>query len=86
MYEEFKTFVAAYPQAVGSSILAEYYPVQKAIAIGNSSTSYPYRDVPIHVVAIPQYVDSSLDVVANTFGGRVRDLLRATDGLMSNST
>ena len=86
VYEEFKAFVAAYPQASGSSVLAEYYPVQKAIAIGDSSTSYPYRDVPIHVVAIPQYVNSSLDGVANTFGERVRDLLRATDGLMSNST
>ena len=86
VYEEFKTFVAADPQAAGSTILAEYYPVQKAIALGNNSTSYPYRDVPIHVAAIPQYVNSSLDGVANIFGERVRDLLRATDGLTSNST
>ena len=86
VYEAFKTVVASYPQASGSTILAEYYPVQKAVAIGNNSTSYPFRDVPIHVVAIPQYVNNSLDGVANTFGERVRNLLRATDGLTSNST
>lgn len=86
MYEEFKTFVAADPQAAGSTILADYHPVQKAIAIGDNSTSYPYRDVPIHVATISQYVNSSLDGVAVTFGKRARDLLRATDGLMSDGT
>ena len=86
VYNDFKTFVAAYPQAANSSILAEYYPVQKAVAIGSATSSYPFRDVPIHVVTIPLYADSSLDVAANAFGSRVRDLLRSTDGLIRNST
>jgi len=86
IYNDFKTFVASYPQAANSSILAEYYPVQKAVAIGGTTSSYPFRDVPIHVVAIPLYADSSLDAAANVFGSRVRDLLRSTDGLVRNST
>lgn len=87
IFNEFKAFVASNPQQVGnSSILAEYYPVQKAVAMGDGTSSYPFRDVPIHVVAIPQYTDIGLDGVANAFGERVRDLMRATDGLVRNST
>ncbi|KAI4243078.1 MAG: hypothetical protein L6R42_010847, partial [Xanthoria sp. 1 TBL-2021] len=70
VYEEFKTFVARYPEAAGSSILAEYYPVQKAVAIGDATSSYPFRDVPIHVVTIPLYENSSFDVTANAWGAR----------------
>ncbi|KAL9593409.1 MAG: hypothetical protein Q9219_007565 [cf. Caloplaca sp. 3 TL-2023] len=86
IYEEFKNFTTTYPQAVNSSILAEYYPVQKAISLGSAISSYPFRDIPIHVVTIPQYSDSSLDVVANAFGARTRDLMYSTDGLRRNST
>ncbi|KAI4228091.1 MAG: hypothetical protein LQ349_006606 [Xanthoria aureola] len=86
VYEEFKTFAARYPEAAGSSILAEYYSVQKAVANGDATSSYPFRDVPIHVVTIPQYQNSSFDVTANAWGARVRSLLRSTDGLDKNST
>ncbi|KAL8724366.1 MAG: hypothetical protein Q9166_007987 [cf. Caloplaca sp. 2 TL-2023] len=86
VYEEFKAFVEKYPEAAGSSILGEYYPVQKQVAIGDKSSSYPWREVPIHVAVIPVYEDRGLDGVANAFGARVRDLLRSTDGLRGNST
>lgn len=88
VYEDFKSFVIKYPEAANSSILAEHYPVQKAVAIGKTGLggSYPFRDIPIHVVAIPWCADSSLDPEANAFGSRVRDLLRSTGGLASNST
>ncbi|KAL8919523.1 MAG: hypothetical protein Q9208_006715 [Pyrenodesmia sp. 3 TL-2023] len=86
IYNEFGAFVAAYPEAAGSSVLAEYYSLQKAVAIGNATSSYPFRDVPIHVVTIPVYSDSKLDVAANAFGSRVRDLLWSADGLNRNST
>ena len=86
VYTEFTKFVAAYPDAATSTVLAEYYPVQKAVAIGSATSSYPFRNVPIHVVAIPQYASSSLDGPANAFGSLVRDLLRSTDGLTENST
>lgn len=87
IYNEFSTFVAAYPQAANSSVLAEYYPIQKQVAIGSANSSYPFRDVPIHVVVIPLYSDSKLDPAANAFGSRVRHLLRtAGGGLPQNST
>ncbi|KAI4269345.1 MAG: hypothetical protein LQ337_007335 [Flavoplaca oasis] len=86
VYEEFKRFVARYPEAAGSSVLAEYYPIQRAVALGDTGSSYPFRDVPLHVVIIPVYENSSFDVTANAFGATVRDLLRSTDGLDANST
>lgn len=86
VYKEFKKFVARYPEAAGSSVLAEYYPIQRAVAIGDTGSSYLFPDVPIHVVTIPVYENSSFDVTANAFGARVRDLLRSTDGLDANST
>ncbi|KAL8792451.1 MAG: hypothetical protein Q9195_004984 [Heterodermia aff. obscurata] len=87
VYNDLGQFVREYPQAANSSILAEYYPVQKAVQIGSDVTSsYPFRDVPIHIVVIPTYADSSLDGAANAFGARARDLLRSADGLVNNST
>ncbi|KAL8716458.1 MAG: hypothetical protein Q9220_000365 [cf. Caloplaca sp. 1 TL-2023] len=88
VFNTFKTFVTTYPQAAGSSILAEYYPVQTALEIGRQTapSSYPFRNVPIHVVTIPLYMDSGLDAAANAFGSRVRSLLQSTDGLQQNST
>ena len=52
----------------------------------NVPSSYPFRDVPIHLVVIPTYADIKLDGVANAWGARVRDLLRSIDGLPNNST
>ena len=86
VYDDFKSFVATYPEAANSSILAEYYPIQKQVAIGSATSSYPFRDIPIHVAVIPVYADSSLDVAANAYGSHARDLLRSTDGLARNST
>ncbi|CAF9940617.1 MAG: hypothetical protein ALECFALPRED_008776 [Alectoria fallacina] len=86
VYDEYKGFVAAYPEAANSTILAEYYPIQKQVAIGSATSSYPFRDIPVHVAVIPLYANSSLDAAANAYGSRVRDLLRATDGLARNST
>lgn len=86
VYDDFKEFTINYPEAGATTILAEYYPVQKAVAIGSSTSSYAFRNVPIHVVAIPSYADMSLDAAANAFGSRFRDALRSTDGLAKNST
>ena len=86
VYEEYKNFVTTYPDSANSTILAEYYPVQKAIALGNNTSSYPFRDLPLHVALLPSYVPSSLDPAANEFGSRTRDILRSTDGLSKNST
>ena len=86
VYDDFKSFVATYPEAANSSVLVEYYPIQKQVAIGSATSSYPFRDIPIHVAVIPWYPDSSLDAAANAYGSHARDLLRSTDGLARNST
>ena len=87
VYDEFTDFVRQYPQAGNSSILAEYYPVEKAVQIGRDGTSsYPFRHLPVHVVVVPTYADRGLDEVANAFGVRVRGLLRAGDITVNNST
>ena len=77
IYDLFKAFVATDPVAFGnSSILAENYPVKKAEAIGSATSSYPWRNLSHHIVAIPWYSNASDDAAANTFGNEVRDLLR----------
>ncbi|KAL8710771.1 MAG: hypothetical protein Q9220_004789, partial [cf. Caloplaca sp. 1 TL-2023] len=89
VFEVFKAFVTTHPEAAaGSSVLAEYYSIARAVEIGQQDpySSYPLRDVPIHVVALPVYTDESLDVAANAFGSRVRELLWSDDGLEANST
>ena len=87
IYEEFERFVNAYGAAVGdSSILAEKYGVKKAVAIGDGTSSYPFRDVPLHIVVIPWYANASFDPLAEDWGNKIRDLLRSTDGLAQNST
>ena len=86
VFEEFKAFIAANPGTGNSSILAENYPLEKAIEIGSATSSYPFRNIRSHVVAIPWYTNASFDATANAFGSKVRDLWRATDGLAHNST
>ena len=86
IYEQFKAFVIAHPEACQSSILAEYYPEIKAPTVGDSTPSYPPRDTPIHVVAIPWYDNATLDDEANGFGSRIRELLRSTQGIPQNSS
>ena len=86
LYNEFKSFIADYPAAGSTTILAEYYPVQKAVQLASDTSSYPFRKVPIHIVAVPSYTDANLDGPANAFGARVRDLFRKGDELKQNST
>ncbi|KAG8526329.1 uncharacterized protein KY384_000322 [Bacidia gigantensis] len=83
VFEEFKTFTTTYPEAVNSSVLAEYYPVQKAVQLGGA---YPHRDIPLHIVVIPLYEDQKLDGAAQAFGEKARALLRATDPKLENGT
>ena len=77
VYNEFKGFIKTYPEAANSSVLAEYYPVQKAVQIGAKSApaSYAWSSVPLNTVVIPLYADSSLDEAANAFGSKARDIL-----------
>ena len=88
VFKEFKAFVSEHGgEAVGrTSILAEKYALGRSEVIGNATSSYPYRDLPLHIVAIPWYTDASLDPAAEAWGTRVRDQLRSTAGVERNST
>lgn len=59
---------ATYRAAGNTSILAEYYPVQKAVKLASHTSSYLFRDGPIHIVAILSYTDTDLNGPANAFG------------------
>ena len=86
VYNEFKAFVASNPTAYGrTSILAENYPLQKSVSLGNATSSYPWRAVPHHVVAIPWYTNSSLNELANQWGEKIRNLWWSTSGLSQNA-
>ncbi|KAF2229869.1 Glucooligosaccharide oxidase [Viridothelium virens] len=80
VYEGFRAFVAANPDARNSSIIAENYPINST-AVQNGASSFPWRNVKTHVAAYPWYTDAELDSAANAWGLSVRKLLRSSDGL-----
>jgi FAD/FMN-containing dehydrogenase len=87
VYNEFKKFIATYGAAVGkSAILIEDYPIEKAVAIGSETSSFPFRSIPYHIVVIPWYKDKSFDRTAEVWGRKIRDLIRSTDGVAQDST
>jgi len=75
------------PGTQTSAILMEYYSLQKAQTLPDSSSSYPFRHtIKFNTLVIPWYSDPALDPVAEAFASRVRDLWRATDNVAQNST
>ena len=75
------------PGTQNSSVLLEYYSLDKVASVGDASSAYPFRSsIKFHGIAIPWYTDPSLDSKAEAFGSAVRDLWRATDGLQSAQT
>ncbi|KAI1151045.1 FAD binding domain-containing protein [Nemania diffusa] len=74
------------PTAANSVVLLEAYSLIKARSISPDSSAFPFRHVNFNAVAIPWYDNKSLDNQAQAFGNAARDLLRATDKLVENST
>ena len=60
--------------------------MKKAVALDDEASSYPFHDVPIHVVVTLLYMDWSVDGAANVLGRNVRRLMHGVDGLVQNST
>ncbi|KAL1966805.1 hypothetical protein VTN77DRAFT_3770 [Rasamsonia byssochlamydoides] len=86
IWDEYTAFLQN-PNTGNSAILVECYPVAESESIGATApASYPFRNVKFHAIAIPWYTDASLDATANAFGAKVRDMIRATDGLSQNSS
>ncbi|RYC59723.1 hypothetical protein CHU98_g6474 [Xylaria longipes] len=74
------------PTAANSIVLLEAYSLIKARSIDPDSGAFPFRNVNFNAVAIPWYDDQLLDSHAQAFGNAARDLWRATDKLVQNST
>ena len=73
------------PGTGNRTMIAQSFSTGKADSFPSSLSSYRFRAVNNHAMFLPWYADASHDDSANAFGSRVRDLLRSTDGLASNS-
>lgn len=81
IWNEYSSFVAAYPEANETAILAECYSTSKSLEIGGlGRSSYPWRDIKCYGIAIPWYTGSSLDEEANKFGQAARSHWAASAG------
>ncbi|RYP79240.1 hypothetical protein DL769_003063 [Monosporascus sp. CRB-8-3] len=85
VWDEYVSFVERYPGEAGNStILMECYSMEVALRpIGDSQSSYPFRDVGCHAIAIPWYDDPTLDDEANEFGRKARSYWTASHGTPS---
>ena len=86
IWDKYVSFVAENPGTGNSLVLAECYSTYKARSLPSNSSSYPFRSIQYHAVAIPWYSDTSLDATANAFASSIRDLWRSTGNLGSNSS
>ncbi|ESZ99284.1 hypothetical protein SBOR_0325 [Sclerotinia borealis F-4128] len=78
---------AQLPGANNSAMILDMYSLEKARTIEDSSSAYPFRStVNFNAIATAWYSDPALDAAAETFGSNVRDVLRSTSGLCTNST
>ncbi|ROW01492.1 hypothetical protein VSDG_02064 [Cytospora chrysosperma] len=80
IWNEFVTFLDEHPEANDTSILTECYSTVKAVEIGSSHSSYPWRDTKCYSMVIPWYTNSSLDNAANEFSQNVRSYWEASSG------
>ncbi|RYP62676.1 hypothetical protein DL771_009617 [Monosporascus sp. 5C6A] len=85
VWDEYASFTERHPGEAGNStILTECYSTEVALRqIGDSQSSYPFRDVKCYAIAIPWYDDPAIDDEANKFGRKVRSYWTASDGTPS---
>ena len=86
IWKEYNIFLQN-PGTQNSTVLVEYYALDKAISLGVESSSYAFRSsIKFNAVAIPWYADPALDAKAEKFGSNVRDLWRSIDRSPYNQT
>ena len=87
VWNEYTSFIEKHPEAVNSTILAECYTTSNIAKSVHSDmeSSYPFRDVKCHAIAIPWYIDPTLDDEANQFGRKIRSYWAASAGTQSLS-
>ena len=84
IWNEYNAFLAN-PGTQNSVVLVEAYSLQKAMSLGDASSSYAFRSsIKFNAAAIAWYQDPSLDSKAEAFGSSVRNLWRLTENLPHN--
>ncbi|KAL7627699.1 hypothetical protein AAE478_001893 [Parahypoxylon ruwenzoriense] len=87
VWNEYTSFIQQHPEASNSTVLTECYTTAETAKSVHSdlASSYPFRDIKCHAIAIPWYADPSLDDEANEFGRKVRSYWAASAGTQSPS-
>ncbi|KAI1164543.1 FAD binding domain-containing protein [Nemania serpens] len=85
VWNAYTQFFDTYSEANQTTILTECYPTAKTAisAQKDCSTSYPFRDIKCHAIAIPWYTSPSVDSAAIAWGEKVRSYWAASAGTKS---
>jgi hypothetical protein len=68
------------PTAHASVVLMEAYPINETRLAGETSASFPHRNVRFNVAVLPWYTEPSLDDEAVQCGNAIRELWRSSSG------
>lgn len=86
VYEEYVKHVKN-SEFANSAIFVERYSYDKASSVPDSSSSYAFRlTLEYNTLIVNWYADVSLDMIAQTFGTKVRGMLQASAGLDKKET
>ncbi|PFH55215.1 hypothetical protein XA68_10358 [Ophiocordyceps unilateralis] len=82
VFDVWHDVVLRQPGLANSSMLLNWFPMEKARSVPLESSAVPFRDaVDLFATMTMAYEDAALDDAALQFGRRVRSLWQATDGL-----
>ncbi|KAI1169890.1 FAD binding domain-containing protein [Nemania sp. FL0916] len=87
VWNEYTAFFNKYPEANLTTILTECYPTASSAKSVQSdgSTSYPFRGIKCHAIAIPWYTSPSIDATAVAWGQKIRSYWTASAGTSPSS-
>ncbi|KAI1115594.1 FAD binding domain-containing protein [Nemania sp. NC0429] len=82
VWNTYTQFFHAYPEANQTTILTECYATAKTSisAQKDCSSSYPFRDIKCHAIALPWYTSPSVDSAAIAWGEKLRKYWSASAG------
>ncbi|KAK5636776.1 hypothetical protein RRF57_012488 [Xylaria bambusicola] len=88
VWNEYIAFFNSYEEANLTTILTECYSTAATAASlkDNGTSSYPFRDIKCHAIAIPWYTSPEIDSDALQFGQNVRSYLIDSAGTKSPSS
>lgn len=83
VWNEFVNFTSN-PGTEQTIILMEAYSLTNRAVSLDSTASFPYRQIPFNAAAIAWYPNASLDLVAEAFGKKVRNIWWNNDDIRGN--